>query len=136
MSSIFIVSPAPFRTVPSEEIATRTQSLSFLAPCSAAPTTSSRISPESHSSIVVTNDLNPWNLSIDIARISSKEPVKKFSIPFFVAASLGLLIREPVVFCKEPCVKNLKYGPRARVMAVRIGESTSSACFMVGAVVT
>src|SRR5690606_30409537 len=42
---------------------------------------------------------------------------------------------DPVVFCIDPSVRNLKRGPRARVMAVRSGAMTSSACLMVGEVV-
>jgi len=72
---------------------------------------------------------------MDIGRTSNNEPVRKFSIPFFVEASLTLLALEPVVFCREPSVKNLKSGPLALVMEVRIGDITSSACFIVGAVV-
>lgn len=53
INSILMVSPLPFRTVPSELIATMSQSSCFEAPCSIAPTTSSRTSPESHSSTVV-----------------------------------------------------------------------------------
>ena len=71
-----------------------------------------------------------------MGRISSSEPVIKFSMPFFVEASLVRSAFEPVVFCKEPAVRNLNSGPLARVIAVRIGESISSACFIVGAVVT
>jgi hypothetical protein len=37
-----------------------------------------------------------------------------------------------VVFCIEPSVRNLNRGPRARVIAVRNGDITSSACFIVG----
>ena len=70
-----------------------------------------------------------------IGRISNKEPVRKFSIPFLVDANFVRFALEPVVFCIDPSVKNLNKGPLARVIAVRIGDSISSACFMVGAVV-
>ena len=79
--------------------------------------------------------LSPGSLSIDIGRTSSNEPVRKFSIPFLVEANLTLLALEPVVFCKDPSVKNFKSGPLALVIAVRIGDITSSACLIVGAVV-
>jgi hypothetical protein len=49
-------------------------------------------------------------------------------------ASAALLL-EPVVFCIDPSVRNLNRGPRALVIAVRKGDITSSACFIVGAVV-
>jgi len=55
-------------------------------------------------------------------------------MPFLVEASLTRLALEPVVFCREPSVKNWKSGPRARVIAVLNGDITSSACFIVGAV--
>ena len=42
----------------------------------------------------------------------------------------------PVVFCRLPSVINFITGPLARAKAVRNGASTSSACFMVGAVVS
>ena len=100
-----------------------------------APTTSSLISPESHSSTVATFTLRPCNLLIDIGRISTSDPVRKSSIPFFVEASFTRLALEPVVFWSEPSVKNLKSGPLALVMAVLIGVIISSACFIVGAVV-
>ena len=64
-----------------------------------------------------------------------REPVRKFSMPFLVEASLTRLACEPVVFWSEPWVRNWNTGPRALVMAVRIGDMTSSASFMVGAVV-
>src|SRR5690606_36365009 len=70
-----------------------------------------------------------------IGRTSRREPVRKFSIPFFVEANFCLKNLLPVVFCMEPSVRNLNRGPLDRVMAVRIGDMTSSACFMVGAVV-
>jgi hypothetical protein len=70
-----------------------------------------------------------------IGLISRSDPVRKFSTPFFVDASLTRLALEPVVFCKEPSVKNLNSGPLDLVIAVLIGDITSSACFMVGAVV-
>ena len=69
-----------------------------------------------------------------IGRISTNEPVRKFSIPFLVDASLTRVALEPVVFCNEPSVKNSNRGPLDLVMAVRIGARTSSACFIVGAV--
>ena len=50
-------------------------------------------------------------------------------------ASFVRLALEPVVFWIEPSVKNWNKGPLARVIAVRIGDSISSACFIVGAVV-
>jgi hypothetical protein len=56
-------------------------------------------------------------------------------MPFLVEASLTRLTREPVVFCRDPSVRNLNSGPRDRVIAVRNGDMTSSACFIVGAVV-
>ena len=56
-------------------------------------------------------------------------------MPFLVEASFMRFALEPVVFCKEPSVRNWNSGPRERTMEVRIGERTSSACFMVGAVV-
>ena len=67
--------------------------------------------------------------------ISKSEPVRKFSIPFLVEANLTRLDLEPVVFCNEPSVRNLNSGPLATVMAVLNGLITSSACFIVGAVV-
>ena len=66
--------------------------------------------------------------------ISNNEPVKKFSIPFLVEANLTRLALDPVVLLIDPSVRNLNRGPLALVMAVLIGDSTSSACFMVGAV--
>src|SRR6187399_2904423 len=71
-----------------------------------------------------------------IGRTSSNEPVRKFSTPFFVEASFTRWALEPVVFCRDPSVRNRKSGPLALVMAVRKGDITSSACFIVGAVVT
>ena len=70
-----------------------------------------------------------------IGRTSSSEPVMKFSMPFFVDWSLARLALEPVVLLIEPSVRNLKRGPLARTIDVRMGERTSSACFIVGAVV-
>jgi hypothetical protein len=70
-----------------------------------------------------------------IGRISRRDPVRKFSIPFFVDANLTRFTFDPVVFCRDPSVKNLNNGPRARVIDVLNGDITSSACFMVGAVV-
>ena len=60
----------------------------------------------------------------------------KFSMPFLVDASFVRFAREPVVFCKEPSVRNWKTGPGALLIAVRNGERTSSDCFIVGEVVT
>ena len=40
-----------------------------------------------------------------------------------------------ILFWSEPWVRNWNTGPRALVIAVRIGDMTSSASFMVGAVV-
>ena len=57
-------------------------------------------------------------------------------MPFFVLAILTRSAFEPVVFCKLPSVMNFSTGPFALASAVRIGASTSSACFMVGAVVS
>mgnify|MGYP006912778586 CR=1 FL=1 len=71
-----------------------------------------------------------------MGRISSSEPVRKFSIPFLVEAIFTRSLFAPVVFWMLPMVMNLKTGPLARASAVRNGERTSSACFMVGAVVT
>ena len=59
----------------------------------------------------------------------------KFSIPFLVDTNLALLAFDPVVFCKDPSVRNLNNGPLETVKAVLIGDITSSACFIVGAVV-
>ena len=70
-----------------------------------------------------------------IGLISKTEPVKKFSIPFLVEASFTLSAFEPEVFCTEPSVKNLNKGPLDLTIDVRIGPKTSSACFIVGAVV-
>ena len=91
----------------------------------------------SDSAYVVNAFLQNWigNWVKNNWKTSSKEPVKKFSIPFLVDTNLALLALEPVVFCKEPSVKNLKKGPRERTMAVLIGDITSSASFIVGAVV-
>ena len=100
-----------------------------------APITSSRISPDNHSSTVAILHRRPCNLLIFIGLISNNEPVKKFSIPFLVEANFVRLALEPVVFWIEPSVKNWNKGPLARVIAVRIGDSISSACFIVGAVV-
>ena len=72
---------------------------------------------------------------MDIGLISIIESVRKFCIPFLVGDNLTLLALEPVVFCNEPSVKNFIRGPLARVIAVLIGSITSSACFIVGAVV-
>src|SRR5689334_18416450 len=77
----------------------------------------------------------PCNLLIVMGRISRRESVRKFSIPFLVEASFTRSDLEPVVFCNDPSVRNLNRGPRARVIAVRMGDITSSACFIVGAVV-
>ena len=71
-----------------------------------------------------------------IGLISKNEPVKKFSIPFLVGESFWRLALDPVVFCREPSVRNLNNGPLALAIDVRMGDSTSSACFIVGAVVT
>src|SRR5689334_15490037 len=71
---------------------------------------------------------------MDMGRISRRDPVRKFWMPSLVAASFGLNQRSPVVLLIEPAVMNLKNGPRERVIAVRNGPITSSACFMVGAV--
>src|SRR5678815_252179 len=97
--------------------------------------TSSLKSPDSHSSMVATLGRSPWSLAIDIGRTSRREPVRKFSMPFLVDTSFCLRALLPVVFCRLPSVRNWNSGPRARVMAVRKGDMTSSACFMVGAVV-
>src|SRR5574344_1801903 len=99
------------------------------------PTTSSRISPESHSSTDDILGLRPCSLLMLLGRISRSEPVKKFSIPFLVDANFTRLALEPVVFCIEPSVKKLNKGPLALVIAVLIGDMTSSDCFIVGAVV-
>ena len=135
INSILTVSPIPLRTVPSEEIATINQSSTLAAPCSREVITFSRRSPESHSSTVLILETKPCVLLIDIGRISKIEPVKKFSMPFLVEASFTRFAFEPVVLFIEPSVRNLNSGPRARVMEVLIGERTSSACFIVGAVV-
>ena len=58
----------------------------------------------------------------------------KLTIPFLVDANFFRFAADPVVFCNDPCVKNLKYGPRAFVIDVDIGDITSSACRIVGAV--
>ena len=70
-----------------------------------------------------------------MGRTSKREPLKKFWIPFLVDASCALSALEPVVFWRDPAVRNLNIGPLDRTIEVRMGESTSSACFMVGAVV-
>ena len=93
------------------------------------------MSPDNHSSTVAILTRKPWSFMIDIGRTSSSDPVRKFSIPFLVDTSFCLLARDPVVFCNDPSVKNLNSGPLALVIAVRIGDMTSSACFIVGAVV-
>src|SRR5690349_4299427 len=72
---------------------------------------------------------------MDIGRTSRTDPVRKFWIPTLVEASFTRLARDPVVFCSDPSVRNWNNGPRDRVMAVRKGAITSSACFIVGAVV-
>ena len=72
---------------------------------------------------------------MDIGLISNKDPVRKFSTPFLVDANFIRLAFDPVVFCNEPSVKNWNSGPFALVIAVLIGDITSSACFIVGAVV-
>ena len=97
-----MLSPAEFLTVPSEDTARISQSSTLDAPCSMAPTTSSRISPESHSSTVFILVRRPWSLSIDMGRTSSRLLVMKFSIPFLVGTSFCLRARLPVVFCKDP----------------------------------
>ena len=100
-----------------------------------APITSSLVSPDNHSSTVAILHLKPCSLLILIGLTSKSDPVKKFSIPFFVDANLTLLDFDPVVFCKDPSVMNLNNGPLATVMAVLKGLMISSACFIVGAVV-
>jgi hypothetical protein len=74
-------------------------------------------------------------LSIDIGLISSRELVRKFSMPFFVDASLALLYFEPLELGEAPSVIKENSGPRAFVMAVFKGDITSFACGIVGAVV-
>ena len=133
-SSILTVSPVPLRTVPSDEIAMINQSSTLDAPCSRAVITFSRMSPDNHSSIVLIFEPKPWSLLIDIGRTSISDPVRKFSIPFFVGDNLVRAAREPVVFCREPSVNHSNSGPRALVIEVLIGARTSSACFIVGAV--
>ena len=71
---------------------------------------------------------------MDMGMIRIIDPVIKFSIPFLVEASFTRLALEPVVFWREPSVKNLKRGPRALVIAVLIGVKTSSDWRTVGAV--
>ena len=127
INSILIESPGPFRTVPSEETATMIYSSFLDAPCSIAPTTSSLISPDNHSSTVATLSLRPCILSIDIGITSIIELVKKFCIPFFVGVSFCRFALEPVVFCKEPSVKNWNNGPLALAIEVLIGFITSPA---------
>ena len=56
-------------------------------------------------------------------------------MPFLVLASLMRSAFDPVVFCIDPSVKNCINGPLALAIDVRIGDSTSSACLTVGAVV-
>ena len=70
-----------------------------------------------------------------IGLISKREPVRKFSMPFFVEASLTRFALDPVVFCNDPSVINLKKGPLDLTIAVLNGDMTSSASFIVGAVV-
>ena len=57
-------------------------------------------------------------------------------MPFLVDASFVRLAIGPEVFRMEPSVRNRNNGPLDRVIAVRKGLITSSACFMVGAVVS
>ena len=135
INSIFLVSPTPFRTVPSDEVATMSHPSTLDAPCSSASTTSSRVSPESHSSTVQTLGRSDWSLSIVMGRISRMLLVRKFWIPFLVGESSFLSAGLPEVAMIEPAVRNLYRGPRARVIAVAIGDMTSSASFIVGAVV-
>ena len=71
-----------------------------------------------------------------IGRTSNRLLETKFSMPFFVLASFTRSTFDPVVFCRLPSVINFSTGPLARARAVRSGASTSSAWFMVGAVVT
>ena len=71
-----------------------------------------------------------------IGRTSIMELVRKFWIPFLVEANLTRFSFAPVVFCKDPSVRNLNRGPLARAIAVRMGLMTSSACRIVGAVQT
>ena len=72
---------------------------------------------------------------MDIGLISRIELVRKFCIPFLVVTSFCRRALEPVVFCREPSVRNWKRGPRALTIAVEKADITSSACFMVGATV-
>ena len=104
-------------------------------PCSSTSTTSSRVSPESHSSTVQTLGLSDWSLSMVMGRISRMLLVRKFWIPFLVGERSFLSAGLPEVAMIEPAVRNLYRGPRARVIAVAIGDMTSSASFIVGAVV-
>ena len=62
------------------------------------------------------------------------DPVMKFSIPFLVEVSLTRFALDPVVFWREPSVRNWNSGPRALVMAVLIGVRISSDWRTVGAV--
>ena len=94
------------------------------------------MSQESHSSTVATVSRRPCSFSMVIGRTSSRLLVKKFSMPFLVEAIFTRSALEPVVFCRLPSVINWSTGPFARANAVRKGASTSSACFMVGAVVS
>ena len=131
-----MVSPTEFRTVPSDEVATISQFSFFEAPCSIAETTSSRTSPDSHSSMVATVGRRPWSLSMDIGRTSSRLPLVAFSMPFLVATSLACASTlPPDAPGALPNVRNEKTGPRWRWIAVRYGPMISSACFIVGATV-
>ena len=71
-----------------------------------------------------------------MGRTSSRLLVKKFSMPFFVLAIFTRSALAPVVFWMLPSVINFSTGPFARANAVRNGANTSSACFIVGAVVS
>ena len=66
----------------------------------------SRMSPESHSSTVATLICRPCSLLLLMGLTSRSEPVRKFSTPFFVEANFVRFALEPVVFCKEPSVRN------------------------------
>ena len=101
------------------------------APCSIAPITSSLVSPDNHSSTVAYLTFKPWSLSIDIGRISIRELVMKFSIPFLVDASLTF---DHVFDRMSPVAINLSSGPFDLAIAVLKGPIVSSANFIVGAV--
>ena len=101
-----------------------------------APMGSSRMSQLSHSSTVATVSRLPCSFSMVMGRTSKRLLVTKFSMPFFVLAIFTRSAFAPVVFCRLPSVMNFSTGPFARANAVRKGASTSSACFMVGAVVS